>query len=1688
MMKTETTEAAAGAQGLAEREVLQRRVAELEAQLAEAHANLGQQLRFTEALLAAIPTPVFFKDAEGRYLGCNDAFTEQTGVSAAEMKGKTVYDLWPAEHADVYHRKDSELMQHPQRQIYESVVRDKTGAERNVIFAKGNFYDDTGRVAGLVGAYVDITERKQAEEALRASEGKYRSLIEHSNDAIYVLYGNQFEMVNPRFEALFGVTAAEVHAPDFDLMTLVAPQSRPLVTERQRKLKTGETMPLRYEFTALTRAGQEIEVEVSVSHIAYRDGFATQGILRDISERKRMEQALRESKERYRSLYQMFRLMADSMTDFLWAKDMEGRFTFVNQAICTQLLNAHDTDEPLGKTDMFFADREQQAHPGNPQWHTFGELCVSSDKAVIRSRKPGRFEEFGYVQGHFLQLDVHKAPIWNEHGEMIGTVGSSRMVTHEKELERERAQAQAALQESERRFHELTDLLPQVVSETDIHGKLTYVNRMAFDMFGFTAQDLERGLNVFQMLAPEEHERAVHTFQKAITGSTAEGSHEYYARRKDGSTFPVLIYTTPIIQQRQVAGLRALVVDITERKQAEQAQQRLLERVQRQQTAVSALSLHPAFVTGDVTAAAQVLTETVAQVMDVARVSVWLFNNKETMMCCHAMYLRDQAAHQSGQVLAIADFPAYFAALKQGRAIAAQDVHIDPHMNELVETYLAPNGITSMLDATLRLHGQIVGVICHEHVGEPRAWQPDEIAFAGQVADQMAQALANAEPRRDQERLRASEEKYRTLIEQSIQGVVIAQDNPVQLQFASQPMQAICGFSPQELTGFTPEQLATLIHPADRETFFSNFNARLVGKPVPPRHEYRIIHKSGEVRWIEIYSILIEYEGAPATQTVFLDITERVQAQIALREREAYFRALFEYAGDAIFIENDEDCILDANRRACELLGYTREELLRMTIADIQAPERRGQLGGIVKAELSAHNGQPFETLDLHKDGTRVPVEVTAVRLATTGGNLALSIVRDISERVRAQQALQRERDLFSALADAAAAVSRTLDPDEVLDHLLEQVSRVIPNDATNIMLIEPDHRVRVARWRGYERFGIEEFIDSLVYDLDQVPNLLQMAETGEPVVIADAATYPGWLHLPEVAWLRAYVGAPIRMRGIVIGFLSADSATPGFFTTLHANILRAFADHAAVALENARLYHAIMQELTERERAESALRESEERYRRLFERSNDAIFLVDRFTGQYQEANEAAAILTGRSMTELQQLTALVVAPEGAEERLAQIQTTKHNLEMGEVHYLRPDGVVRTALLDVVPLNDQTVFSIARDITENKEIAERLRRQERLAAIGQLAAGIAHDFRNLLTTIILYAQLGHRRPDLSPTVAHYLEIIVGEAHKATDLVKQILDFSRRTEIERHPLDLVGLVGNVIAVLQRTLPENIHMALDVGAGPCIVEGDAGRLQQVLTNLALNARDAMPDGGTLRIGVMRVTAEPGAAPPLPAMVESLAPPAWICLSITDTGLGMTAEVYAHLFEPFFTTKEEGQGTGLGLAQVYGIIQLHDGHIDVETAVGQGVTFRIYLPASTLGTENDVETTATAPTGRGETLLLVEDNARLREAGQNLLTALGYRVLTAANGREALAIYQTEEPIALLITDLVMPELGGKALLQALRDLDPRQKALVMTGYTTEESTESLRAGGFLEVIRKPFDADSLAWIVRRALDA
>ncbi len=389
-------------------------------------------------------------------------------------------------------------------------------------------------------------------------------------------------------------------------------------------------------------------------------------------------------------------------------------------------------------------------------------------------------------------------------------------------------------------------------------------------------------------------------------------------------------------------------------------------------------------------------------------------------------------------------------------------------------------------------------------------------------------------------------------------------------------------------------------------------------------------------------------------------------------------------------------------------------------------------------------------------------------------------------------------------------------------------------------------------------------------------------------------------------------------------------------------------------------------------------------------------------------------------------------------------------------------------------------------EVTEEKERQEYQQAQERLATVGQLASGVAHDFNNILAVITLYSRLVLRTADLDPKNHERLTVIHGQAKRAASLIGQILDFSRRSLMERTSFAFVPFLKELIRLMERTLPENIRIELETSGSDYVMEGDPARLQQVLINLGLNARDAMPEGGQLRISLGHLTIRTGQRLPSPG----LTPGDWLRLTVSDDGTGIAPEDLPHVFEPFFTTKPPGQGTGLGLSQVYGIVRQHGGHVEVSSQPGRGTAVTIYLPVVTL-----VDTSSLDPSmqsgdpisGRGETVLVVEDDRATRQAVRDTLESLKYRVLEAADGEEALTVYeQHDQEIALVLSDLVMPGMGGGRLLQNLRKRDPELKVIVMTGYPLEESGQALLSQGIVAWLAKPFTAGAVGEAVHTAL--
>lgn len=402
---------------------------------------------------------------------------------------------------------------------------------------------------------------------------------------------------------------------------------------------------------------------------------------------------------------------------------------------------------------------------------------------------------------------------------------------------------------------------------------------------------------------------------------------------------------------------------------------------------------------------------------------------------------------------------------------------------------------------------------------------------------------------------------------------------------------------------------------------------------------------------------------------------------------------------------------------------------------------------------------------------------------------------------------------------------------------------------------------------------------------------------------------------------------------------------------------------------------------------------------------------------------------------------------------------------------------------LDIGPQAGGWVLAV-RDVTEERKHQEYMHTQERMATVGQMAAGIAHDFNNIMGAIVLYSQLLRSKAKLTERENQYLITIDKQAKHATNLIHQILDFSRRSVMQRSPMNLLPFVKELVKLLERTLPENVQLVLEAEEEAYLVSVDPTRLQQALMNLAINASHAMPDGGDLSFSLSHFTLQAKDKPPLPDMQIG----EWVAIAVADSGVGIAAEVQAHIFEPFFTTKGPGKGTGLGLSQVYGIVQQHDGRITVSSTVGKGTTFVIFLPS--LAQQPPTTLALVSPEvslGDNETILLVEDNESVREAICSILSELGYHVLCAADGQAAIEIYQAQtSAIDLVLSDLIMPRLGGIELCHALQQQNANIKIIIMSGYPLGDDKRTLLERGVIDWVQKPFDQNQISNKVRAAL--
>jgi PAS domain S-box-containing protein len=927
----------------------------------------------------------------------------------------------------------------------------------------------------------------------------------------------------------------------------------------------------------------------------------------------------------------------------------------------------------------------------------------------------------------------------------------------------------------------------------------------------------------------------------------------------------------------------------------------------------------------------------------------------------------------------------------------------------------------------------------------------------------------------------------------------------------------------------------------------------------PFRIEYPLV--DGKI--LELSLNPIRQEGRAVGISVFgKDITERQRAEAKLKQAneavakaEQHYRLIFNSGSDAIFVHQiGEDGlpsrIVEVNDNACRYLGYTRDELLRMRVFDIAAPETHANVKAITQRILSDGHWV-WEGTHISKSGRRIPVEINTQRFDLDGLLLVISSVRDISDRHKAEK---QYREIFDGALEGIYRTTlegRNLATNPALANMLgygspdEMVATI--KDAARQVWVNPDERAEFMRLltasgviRGYEcqykrKDGTTIWVSlssRVVYDADGQPlytegfieDITERKRMQDALRKSEDKLAKIFLSSPTVTILFQPVDGGYRIADVneafehtsgyrreeVIGRTTRElelwpdpEEFDEFLRRFRANgSVRSFEHRfrrkngeVGVCLSSAESIEidglpcaiAATIDITQQKQVEETMRSLVT----AIEQSADTVVITD-LNGVIQYCNPAFEKVTGYSKEEaIGQNPRVLKSGKHDAEFYRQMWATivRGQVWSGHLTNKKKDGSLYQESATITPIRDASgktsgFVAVKRDITRQRELEDQLRHAQKMESVGRLAGGVAHDFNNLLTVINGYGGLLLKRLKPSDPLREYAEHITKAGERAVSLTKQLLAFSRKQVIEPKVLDLNKTIRESAPVLQRLIGEDIALTTHLDGALGQVMADPEQIHQVIMNLVVNARDAMPDGGRLDIETsnVEIAAEAGNA-----MNADAIPGRYVSMSVTDSGHGMDEITRQNIFEPFFTTKEVGKGTGLGLSTVYGIVQQSGGWIDVWSAAGVGTSMKVYLPRIDSFPAPEPEKISPPPQPGDETILVVEDQSSVRAFAVAALQECGYHVLEASNGDEAISIAnQHPGQIQLLLTDVVMPGMNGKVLSQRLKRSFGNLKVLFMSGYTADAFAERGVLDRGVAFLHKPFTPHELAAKVREVL--
>jgi PAS domain S-box-containing protein len=1579
---------------------------------------------------------IYIQDLEANFTWVNRAALELTGYSFNEAVRMNMVDIVAPEYQQLaramrQHRLDTGL--NPPAYEIELVTKD---GRRIPVEVNSRYIYRNGKPMGVTGSARDLSARKRAEEAATQSELRFRALVQSSSDIITILDKDlKLHYLTPASERHTGFTPEEKFGRD--CFEFIHPDDRAKVRNVLAEISSGAVQETVVTYRTLHKDGSWRNFETNVRNAL--DVPAIAGIVlnsRDVTERQQSEAALQQYEQR---------LALHAQQTILGVIEFDRASRIIEWNPAAESIFGFTRADAIGQHADLIVPQTAREH-----------VDRVLRKTILERRPTTSTNENCTRSGKIIHCEWSNTPVIDAEGNVMGVICLAQDVS-------ERRQAEEALRISEERYRLLFERNLAGVFWTTLEGEFIDCNESFARMFGYRSRMEVLSLNARGLYhSPQEHDVLMARLRREKIFSNIELSF----RRKDGSPIWVLANVSMVEENTVSSIIQGTVIDITERKFAEEG----LRNAESKYRSIFENAAEGIFQTS----------------LD----GRWLIVNPK-MAQIFGYHSPQELTHE----------------LDPGRNYYA---HPD-RRREFVHKIEREGSITGFESEVFRKDGSTIWI--SENVRCVRNARGNLIGFEGTVQDITERRRAEATLLENERRLRRQNEILRELSQRK---AIDRGDLTEALQAITEAATEVLEVDRTSVWLFNQDRSALrcadeFVRDARKHQSGREFLARFAPKYFKAIAEERTINAEDAVndpRTHEFFSLHLIQDNTTALMeapiraggkmlgvfsaahaggrrnwtldeenfagsmadlvSLAIEASERKYAEEALRESESKFRAVAETAASAIYIHEGTH-FLFCNRGSEVISGYTREEILKLDPWDLVHPEDRD----FVKQRFqSRQSGQAtptrYEYRIVTKQGETRWIDFSVNKISFEGQQALLCTAFDISERKRGEQ-------LQAALYRVAEKANSARDFDELFTAIHGILSEMVY--ARNFYIALLDERWQQLTYPYFvdERnpapaphkpgMGLTEYVMRTGQPyLNSAGQERELALRGEVDIVG----------LTSIDWL----GVPLKTENNVFGVLALQSySQEKRFGEREKEILTFVSQHIANAVR--------------RKRDEEALRQSEARYRSQVQSAVYGIYrsnLQDHFV----DVNPALVVMLGYdSVDEVLRLNLSTDVYADPWQRAALLKEHKRTDRIAgvDVRWKRKDGKIIQ-----VRLSGRGIFGengevesfemIAEDVTERRVLEEQLRQSQKMEAVGRLAGGVAHDFNNLLTVIKGYSELMLDQVKQGDPLRDEVEEVKKAADRAATLTRQLLAFSRKQVLEPKVLDLNQVVSTMERLLRRLLGEDIQFHTQLAPDLGRVKADPGQTEQVIMNLAVNARDAMPIGGKLTISTANVTVS---APGRPE--HTIPPGAYIVLTVTDTGVGMDAETRSRIFEPFFTTKEQGKGTGLGLSTVYGIVKQSGGYISLQSEPGMGASFEIYFPRVNEAVDAAADTSAAQRRRGYETILLVEDEDGVRALTRQILQKHGYTVLETSHGGEALlACENHKDAIHLLLTDVVLSQMSGRELAQRLAQMRPEMKVLYMSGYSEDAIVQHGVLGTGTSFLQKPFNTETLITKVREILDA